>query len=51
MNANEIELINLIRSSNDPDRALGIALSLLADFLGSHEVLQGTSSATLQAVS
>ena len=51
MSENETEVINIIRSSNDPEKALSIAINLLVDFLASPEAPQCTSSETLREVS
>ena len=44
MTKNERELLNMIRSHEDPEKALRIALDLLIIFLEKHEEPQDTSS-------
>lgn len=36
MSNNELELIELIRENDDPERALIVALEVIADYLGQH---------------
>ena len=43
MTENELELLNLIRTNDKPEKALRIALDLMVDFLTKREALQGTS--------
>ena len=45
MTDNEKELLSIIRTHDDPSRAVEIAISLLIDFLKTREAPQGTSSA------
>ena len=45
MTNNEKELLNLIRAHDNPERAIGVALKLMIDFLEKREEPQGTSSA------
>lgn len=45
MTNNEKELLNLIRTHDNPERAIEVALKLMVDFLERREELQGTSSA------
>ena len=44
MTDNELELLNMIRTSENPEKALKIAFDLMIDFLVKLEVLQDTSS-------
>ena len=44
MTENEIELINLVRTHDNPTEAVEIALKLMIDFLEKREALQDTSS-------
>lgn len=44
MTDNERELLNIIRSHHNPERALETAINLLVDFSAKHEVPQDTSS-------
>ena len=44
MTDNELELLNMIRTSENPEKALKIAFDLMIDFLVKREVLQDTSS-------
>ena len=37
MTKNEIELLNLIRESNDPAQALNIAIEIIIKYLEQHE--------------
>lgn len=48
MTDNERELLNIIRTHDNPDRAVEIAINLMIDFLAKHEELQCTSSVHLQ---
>ena len=48
MTENEQELLNIIRGCNDPKRAVEIAISLLIDFVKTHEVPRDTSSVHLR---
>ena len=48
MTDNEKELLNIIRSHDDPERAIEIALELMLDFLKPHEEPPDTLSARLQ---
>ena len=45
MTENELELLYIIRTSENPEKALKTALDLLIDFLAKREELRGTSSA------
>ena len=45
MTENELELLYIIRTNENPEKALGIALDLMIDFLTQHEALRDTSSA------
>ena len=45
MTDNELELLYIIRTSENPERALKVALDLMIDFLAKREALQDTSSA------
>ena len=36
MSNNELELIELIRENDDPERALIVALEVIADYLAQH---------------
>ena len=45
MTENELELLNLIRTNDTPEKALKIALDLIFEFLDEREALQCTSSA------
>ena len=42
---NERELLNIIRTHDNPEQSLNIAIELLIDFLDGREVPQDTSSA------
>ena len=42
MTNNELELFYIIRSHDDPEKALQIAMSLMIDFLAKREALQDT---------
>lgn len=44
MTDNELELLYIIRTSENPEKALKIALDLMLDFLVPHEAPQDTSS-------
>ena len=44
MTENELELLYIIRTNENPKKALETALDLLIDFLMKPEALQGTSS-------
>ena len=44
MTDNEHELLNIIRTHDNPDTALRIAIDLMIDFLKRHEAPQDTSS-------
>ena len=48
MTDNERELLSIIRTHDDPDRAVEIAINLMIDFLAQHGVPQGTSSVHLR---
>ena len=48
MNENEIKLINKIRNSNDPERALQIATDIILAYLAQKESGQSESAALLQ---
>ena len=48
MNENEIKLINKIRNSNDPERALQIATDIILAYLAQKESAQSKSAALLQ---
>lgn len=50
MNENEINLINRIRNSNDPERALQIATDVILAYLTQKEFSQPKSAALLQEV-
>lgn len=43
MTDNERELLNIIRTHDNPERAVEIAINLMIDFLAQHEVPQDTS--------
>ena len=43
MTENELELLYIIRTSENPEKALKTALDLLIDFLKKREALQDTS--------
>lgn len=43
MTDNEHELLNIIRTHDNPDAALRIAIDLMIDFLAQREALQDTS--------
>ena len=43
MTDNELELLYIIRTSENPEKSLKIALNLMIDFLGKHEAPQDTS--------
>jgi hypothetical protein len=43
MTDNEKELLNIIRSHDNPERAVGIAIEIMIDFLKKHEEPQDTS--------
>lgn len=43
MTDNEKELLSIIRTHDDPSRAVEIAISLLIDFLAKREELRDTS--------
>lgn len=45
MTDNELELLYIIRTSVNPEKALKTALDLMIDFLAKREALQDTSSA------
>jgi hypothetical protein len=45
MTENELELLYIIRTSENPEKALKTALDLLIDFSRQHEALQDTSFA------
>ena len=51
MTQNEIDLINLIRNSDDPEKAIEIAMELMIAFLKNYEELQDTSSVPHQVAS
>ena len=44
MTDNELELLYIIRTSENPDKALKLAMDLMIDFLTKHEALRDTSS-------
>ena len=44
MTDHELELLYIIRNSENPEKTLQIALELMIDFLVKHEVPQDTSS-------
>lgn len=44
MTDHELELLHIIRTSENPEKALKIAFDLMIDFLEKHEALQDTSS-------
>ena len=44
MTNNELELLYIIRTNENPKKALEVALELLIDFLEKPEALQDTSS-------
>ena len=44
MTENELELLYIIRTNENPEKALGIALDLMIDFLAQREAPQDTSS-------
>lgn len=44
MTENELELLYIIRTSENPEKALEIAIDLMIDFLAKREALQDTSS-------
>lgn len=48
MTDNEKELLNIIRSHDDPKRAIEIAIEIMLDFLKPHEEPPDTLSARLQ---
>lgn len=43
MTENELELLHIIRTSENPEKALKTALDLLIDFLAQREALRDTS--------
>lgn len=43
MTANEKELLNIIRTHDNPEQALDMAIRLMIDFLEQHEEPQDTS--------
>ena len=43
MTENELELLHIIRTSENPEKALSTALDLLIDFLAQREELRDTS--------
>lgn len=45
MTENELELLYIIRTSENPEKTLKTAMDLLIDFLGKHEALPDTSFA------
>lgn len=51
MTQNEIDLINLIRDSNDSEKAIEIAMDLMIAFLKNYEELRDTSSEPHQVAS
>lgn len=51
MTKNELELINLIRNSEQPEKTFEFALNLLSDFLSKHGASQYTTPANHQAKS
>ena len=44
----ELELLYIIRTSENPEKALKIAMDLMIDFLKPHEALRDTSSVHLE---
>ena len=48
MTANEIELIKLIRESDNPEQALSTAVDIILLFLTQHESSEGQAAAFLQ---
>lgn len=50
MTENEKELLELIRSSEDPKKALAEAIELLITFLDEHEAPQDTSPSRHRAI-
>jgi hypothetical protein len=48
MTDNEKELLRIIRSHDNPEQAVEIAINLLIDFSAKHEVPLNTSSVHLQ---
>ena len=48
MTENELELLNLIRTNDNPEKALKIALDLIFEFLDEREAPQDTSAAHLR---
>ena len=49
MTANEMELLNMIRQSDDPVRAMQVAVDIICQYIGQHESFEGPSAADLQA--
>ena len=43
MTENELELLYIIRTNDNPEKALRTALDLMIDFLAKREALRGTS--------
>lgn len=48
MTDNEVELINIIRNSNDPEKVAHYMLNLFLDYLRTHAPSQEIPSADLQ---
>ena len=44
MTENELELLNIIRTSENPEKAIEIAIDLMLGFLAKHEALRDTFS-------
>ena len=48
MNANEIELLSLVRDNNNPDQALVISINIILDYLKQHESFEEQAVADLR---
>jgi hypothetical protein len=48
LSKNEIELINMIRENDNPERALKVAATIILSFLKQHESSEEPSAACLQ---
>ena len=48
MTANEIELINIIRENDNPEKAIATAVDIILLYLVQHESSEGQAAADLQ---
>lgn len=50
MTKNELELLNIIRTSEDPQKAMMIAIDIICQYLEQHGSLQGQPAADPQVL-